>query len=104
MEADSIAVSYGPDSAELTLNAEINEPSALALESALIIFFRYYQYPAVLLRINSNGGELVALHHILKSLESWRAAGCQILTEASFRAGSAATVLLSLGDVGSRRV
>ena len=104
MEPGSIAVLYGPDHAELTLNAEITEPSALALESALGSLFRYYQYPAVVLRINYNGGELIALHHILKSLESWRAAGRQILTEASFRAGSAAAVLLSLGDVGSRRV
>lgn len=104
MELAPLIPAYRADEGELQINTDLAEASALGLEKMFNLFFGYYHYPRVLLRINSNGGQLVALHHILQVVERWRQEGREIRTEATFRAASAAALLLSLGEVASRRV
>ena len=49
-------------------------------------------------------GELVALAHILQSMDHWRRKGKEIQTEGLFQIASAAALLLALGEVGDRTV
>lgn len=102
MELAPMALAYHADEGELQINTDISEASALGVERALDLFFGYYHYPSALLRINSNGGQLAALNYMIQTVERWRKEGRRIQTEATFRAASAAALLLSLGEVGSR--
>ena len=104
MELNSMTLAYRENEGEVQINTDIDEASALGLEKALDLFFAYYRYPRACLSINSNGGQSVALEHILGIIERWRQVGREIRTEATFRAGSAAALLLSMGEVGSRQV
>jgi ATP-dependent protease ClpP protease subunit len=104
MELGSMILAYRDDEGELQINTDIDEASALVLEKALDLFFAYYRYPRACLSINSNGGLTVALEHMLGIIERWRRVGREIRTVATFRAGSAAALLLSMGEVGSRQV
>lgn len=99
-----LTMRYLGDEGKLEINSEITEGLALGIETALGQFFTYYQYPRVTLRINSPGGSLLGLTHILQSVEQWRAAGQEVRTEATFLAASAGALLLALGEVGSRTV
>lgn len=99
-----LTMRYLEDEGKLEINSEITEGLALGIETALDQFFTYYQYPRVTLRINSPGGSLLGLTHILQSVEQWRAAGKEVRTEATFLAASAGALLLALGEVGSRAV
>lgn len=94
-----LELSHRPNEGQLEINAEIGEALALGIEKGLNQLFEYYQYDRVLLRINSPGGQLVGLAHILQSIEHWRRQGKKIRTEATFLAGSAGALLLSLGEV-----
>lgn len=99
-------ITYSLQEAEgrIDINAEVTEELALALEKGLEKLFSYYQYERVTIRINSPGGLLIGLRHMLECIDNWRACGREIQTEATFRAGSAAALLLALGEVGTRTV
>jgi len=104
MDLKSIDVVIADRQGEVHINAEIDEPAALAIEAALDLLFGYYHFSAILLRLNSNGGQLTGLMHIYGTMVTWRARGKHIRTAAGFRAASAAALLLSLGEIGERQV
>ncbi|MBV5347068.1 ATP-dependent Clp protease proteolytic subunit [bacterium] len=104
MTLQQIRLSLEDDQGKIELNGEINEALALGLEGGLQTLFGYYKYERVTLRINSPGGMLVALRHILEYVQFWRERGHRIETEASFCAASAAAMLMTFGDVGTRTV
>ena len=74
------------------------------MEKTLNQLFGYFAYEQVVVRINSPGGDLGALSHILQSFEDWRGQGRVVHTQATFTAASAGAMLLALGHVGSRLV
>lgn len=104
MNSSPISYSLQDDHGKIHINSEITEELALALEQGLEKIFGYYQYERVTLRINSPGGLLTGLQHILEYIDHWRAQGRQVQTEVTFRAASAAALLLALGEVGTRTV
>ena len=99
---DTTKITYRDDHCAIDMNSDVSEGAALALESAFEKLFCYYQYERVVLRVNSPGGLLSALRHILQCVEGWRAGGYKIETEVTFCAASAAAVLLSFGEIGTR--
>ena len=99
-----LTLSYQEFEGRIDISGEFTEALALGIEQALAKLFGYYQYERVVLRINSPGGQLMGLTHIVQCVEYWRSQGREIHTEASFQAASAAALLLVLGEVGSRTV
>jgi ATP-dependent protease ClpP protease subunit len=93
---------FGEQKGTLEVNTDISEASAIEIEKHLERFFSYYHYESVTLKINSPGGAVIGLEHILECIDRWRALGRSVNTEAMFRASSAAALLMSLGEVGSR--
>lgn len=102
MTVSPIQITLHDSIARLDINAEITENLATAMEAGLQKLFHYYKYDRIVLRINSPGGLLNALRHMLQYIQQWRNRGCLIETEVTFCAASAAAVLLSFGQVGSR--
>ncbi len=101
---EQVKITLYDDHATLEMNAEVTEGLALAIEAGLEKLFNYYQYERIILRVNSPGGPLSALRHILEYMQVWRDKGLKIETEVTFCAASAAAVLLSFGEVGTRTV
>lgn len=104
MELPPLCLSLEENEARLEINSEISEALALGVEAALGRAFGYYKYEALNLRINSPGGSLLGLIHVLQCVQTWRLKGHQVHTQASFLAASAAALLLTLGEVGTRTV
>lgn len=102
MELAPLVPAYGEQEGSLEINTEISEASAIEIEKYLDRFFGYYHYERVTLKLNSPGGALVGLEHILECIERWRARGREVHVLVMFRAFSAAALLLGLGEVGSR--
>ena len=99
-----ISAEFGSDFGIININTEFDEGLAYGLEKLLGTMFGYYQYRKVVLRINSQGGSLLALTDITDGLDHWRQKGREIHTVGTFRAASAGALLLSLGHVGTRTV
>jgi len=98
----SISIHPSTHTGTLLLSGEVTEDIALQFGSGLDLLFDYYRYDRITLEINSPGGQVTALEHMLASLQQWRGLGRQVSTTACFRAGSAAAMLLAMGDIGSR--
>jgi ATP-dependent protease ClpP protease subunit len=104
MNTTSVSVTLEADVGTIEIAGELDESAALATERAMNKLFAYFQYEGIVLRINSPGGQLVSLSHILQFVEHWRSRGREVHTEATFQAASAAALLLALGEVGTRTV
>ena len=104
MNTAAISVAYEEDVGTVEISGELDENAALATEKALKKLFSYFQYERVVLRINSPGGQLVSLSHILQCVDHWRTCGREVQTTATFQAASAAALLLALGEIGTRTV
>jgi ATP-dependent protease ClpP protease subunit len=102
MDLTPLVCAYGAQVGTLEINTDISEASAIEIEKHLERLFGYYHYEQVMLRINSPGGAVIGLEHILDCVQRWRNAGRSVQTLAMFRASSAAAMLMSLGEVGSR--
>ena len=102
MELAPLVPAYGEQEGTLEVNTDICEASAIEIEKQLDLFFSYYHYERVTLKLNSPGGAVVGLEHILECIDGWRARGRVVQTLAMFRASSAAALLMSMGEVGSR--
>ena len=102
MDLTPLVSTYGAQQGSLEINTDISEASAIEIEKHLERLFGYYHYEQVTLKINSPGGAIVGLEHILECVQRWRDAGRSVQTLAMFRAASAAAMLMSLGEVGSR--
>ncbi|RFO96680.1 hypothetical protein DIC66_11715 [Rhodoferax lacus] len=102
MELTPLVPAYGAQDGTLEINTDISEASAIEIEKHLERLFGYYHYEQVTLKINSPGGAVIGLEHILECVERWRTAGRSVQTLAMFRAASAAAMLMALGEVGSR--
>lgn len=88
----------------IELNGEITQQSALALEKELNQCFGYYQYAEVEVKVQSQGGDVIALRHIVDCMQEWRAQNRKITTLGLFTVASAGAILMALGEVGSRKV
>lgn len=97
-------ISLRDDACVILLDSEITEDVAIALQRALERCFTYYHYGAITLSINSPGGSVHALRHIVACLFYWRNRRRKIDTLGNFRVGSAAALLLTCGEVGQRAV
>jgi ATP-dependent protease ClpP protease subunit len=81
----------------IEINCDITQGLALAIEHGLESLFGYYKYTNVNLKINSPGGSILGLIHILQCMQVWRNAGRTISTETTFLAASAGAILLAYG-------
>jgi ATP-dependent protease ClpP protease subunit len=88
----------------LKLHGAITEELSLNLREKLDLLVDYYQHRRVTLQINSDGGQVTALRHILDGINAHRVNGVQFATAASFKACSAAAMLLASGEPGLRVV
>lgn len=87
----------------IRLTGVIDMPTAYALLDELRLLRDYYQFRTVELQIDSPGGELSALHHLVQSLAPWRAGEGRVLrTLGLSEICSAAAILLSFGTIGHR--
>ena len=64
----------------------------------------YQKTTQVEISLNSPGGEYSALVHFVWYLQNWRQRGVAVHTRGMVQVASAATLMLSLGDLGHRRV
>lgn len=94
--------SFTPDALELTIHGEIDADLALQMRSTLSAARSYWAYDDIALEINSNGGDLQAMHCILDEMRAWRMTPGNVKTHGVLRSTSAAAVLLAMGDIGKR--
>jgi ATP-dependent protease ClpP protease subunit len=88
----------------LKLSGQITEELALEFREKLDLLIAYYQHERVTLQLNSDGGHIGSLQHMLDAIDRYREAGVKFITHAPFRACSAAAVLLATGEPGMRQV
>jgi ATP-dependent protease ClpP protease subunit len=85
------------------LTGAIDMPVAYALLDELKLLRDYYQFRTVELQIDSSGGEVSALHHLMQSLAPWAAEEGRVLRTVGLNEiCSAAAILLSFGTIGHR--
>src|SRR5450830_1937286 len=94
----------GPHEASLQYNGAMCQPGALALESQLKRLFGYFKYPRVVLSIESPGGAIDGLEHVLRVIQDWAKEGRAVAVGSTFQCASAAAFLLAMGEWGRRRV
>lgn len=97
-----LRIDYGPHSATIEVSGALTDGPALQLDRMLTVLRDYYGYRQIQLRIHSPGGQLLALQHMLAALGRWRAAGGKVATHATMETGSAAALLLAMGELGAR--
>jgi ATP-dependent protease ClpP protease subunit len=93
-----------PTHAILRVRGELLQDTALDLCAAIHQASTYWHYDRLVLEINSPGGELLALRALVHEMNWWRGQRGRVETAGQMQAGSAAALLLSLGDVGRRVV
>jgi ATP-dependent protease ClpP protease subunit len=94
----------GLDSAKVTIDGAFTQDLALEVRLHMQELRKYWHYDHLNIEINSPGGELLALRALLGEMKSWRLNGGTVATTAVMAAGSAAAVLMVMGDVGRRTV
>ena len=94
----------GLDSAKVTIDGAFTQDLALDVRIHMQELRKYWHYDHLNIEINSPGGELLALRALLGEMKSWRLNGGTVATTAVMSAGSAAAVLMVMGDVGHRSV
>jgi ATP-dependent protease ClpP protease subunit len=92
------------NSATLALSGELNQALVLDMRDKLRLASDYYKYDRIEIVINSPGGEALALKALVCEMQWLRSRGCTVSTTAMMEAGSAAALVLALGDVGHRKV
>lgn len=97
-----IPVIYRNDAARFDFFHDVSPESIFSLCTQLDHAVSYYQYRRVEIAIQSPGGSVRALKLFQEHLAAWRADGIQIATRGVAEVGSAAAVMLSLGDLGTR--
>jgi ATP-dependent protease ClpP protease subunit len=94
----------GTHEAGLVYTGEMSQPGALALTRQFERLFGYYQYPKIVLSIESPGGALEGLEYVLRSMMKWSAVGKHVAVRSTFLCASAGAFLLAMGALGDRRV
>jgi hypothetical protein len=94
----------GTHEAGLDYTGEMSQPGALALTRQFERLFGYYQYPRIVLSIESPGGALDGLEYVLRSMKKWSAVGKHVAVRSTFLCASAGAFLLAMGAWGERRV
>lgn len=99
-----VSIDIRDDSCELMLSGRITPALALNMDGAFKRSFGYYRYAHLTIKIESPGGDITALRHIVECMRDWRSRGYRISTQGCFTVASAGALLLALGDVGNRSV
>ena len=93
-----ISVNYESDTAVVSLVSEITDEAVIELADVMRHLRRDCFYDSVHLEIASPGGAETALSYWLDAAEGLRRSGLRIVTRGLTGVGSAAAVILSLGD------
>ncbi|MHB8240332.1 MAG: type IV secretory system conjugative DNA transfer family protein [Vulcanimicrobiaceae bacterium] len=96
--------SKGKDTAIVRLSEDITPKSVFALCDEVDEKIDYYQYRRVRIEIDSQGGVLSAFAYFQTKLEHWRIKRVIVETLGLTNVNSAAALILSMGDVGKRKV
>ena len=91
-------IEYGPDHAVVTLVSVIDDQTVIELAADMRHLRRECFYEWAHLEIASPGGTETALNYWLAAADDLRANGLRIATRGLTSVGSAAAVMLSLGD------
>jgi hypothetical protein len=100
----TIQVEYHDEHACVFITEELTTPTAIDVYKTLGDLRGYWHYETIVLEINSPGGELSALRQIAHDLQICRAEGVCVHTRGLIQVGSAAALLLALGNIGFRTV
>lgn len=95
-------IEYGPQASKIEVVGPLTDVMALQFDRMLTVLRVYYGYQDIKLVIHSPGGQLLALQHMLAAMDRWRAMGGRVSTHATMETGSAAALLLAMGEVGQR--
>ena len=99
----TMEVEYRPDHAVVTLVSDIRDETVIELAATMRHLRRDCFYEWAHLEIASAGGAETALNHWLAEADGLRRDGLRIVTRGLTSVGSAAAVMLSLGDVRETR-
>jgi ATP-dependent protease ClpP protease subunit len=101
---NSTMISVNERTGLLKVSGQITEELAMDFGEKLDLLVRYYQHRTVTLQVDSDGGQVRSLQHMLDAMRSYREDGVVFATQAPFKACSAAAVLLATGEPGRRQV
>ena len=93
-----VQVDYKTDRAVLSVSGEITDELVIDLVAQVRRLADECFYDLVEVEITSNGGAVQALRYFVEALDAFRRDGVSVTTRALARAGSAAAVMLSMGD------
>lgn len=97
-------ITIDEQNAVIGFRAPVSEHSALAVQEMCSILINYYQHSRIILKINSPGGEINSLMHLVNCFAHYRRNGIQMITQGELSVASAAAVLLSMGEIGERQL
>lgn len=100
----SVQFQNNTNSAILTLSGDLTQAVVLDMRDKLRLASDYYKHDRIEIAINSPGGEALALKALIGEMQWLRSRGCTVSTTAMMEVGSAAALVLALGDVGHRKV
>jgi len=90
--------------AVLSFHGEVTIESILAVNDLGRLAVNYYQAKSLDLEIDSPGGDCRALDHFLDFRDELVEGGIRLTTTGLTQASSAAAMMLTMGDIGFRRV
>ena len=93
-----VQVDYKTDRAVLSVSWDVTDELVIDLVARVRRLADECLYDLVEVEITSNGGAVQALRYFVEALDAFRRDGVSVTTRALARAGSAAAVMLSMGD------
>lgn len=97
-----VNVMIQPRQAIVEYRGAITDEMVSELVKSVETLHHVYQPEKICIRINSPGGVITGLHYVAHNMEMWRKKGLVVETFADTQCGSAAAVMFTLGEVGSR--
>jgi hypothetical protein len=93
-----VCESMGPHQANVLYHGEITQDGVMTLDQIFQSLMDYYRYQQVNLRLESPGGSVEAMQHILRRMQHYEEHGKSIAIRSTFMCASAAAVLLAMGQ------
>jgi ATP-dependent protease ClpP protease subunit len=95
---------YENQKAIVRLTGEITNDSVFSLCDEIDLAIDYYHFPTIEIRLDSPGGNLRSLIFYLTKLKEWKEKKVSVATQGLTMVCSAAACILSMGDIGKRKV
>lgn len=99
-----IEIAMNEQSLTMTLNGEITSAAIQGLIAEIRLGFDYYKFTQITLRLNSPGGEYMAMDALINACNGYRSQDLIVHVQASQQCASAAALVLAHGHWGTRAV